>query len=141
MSIEKRVRILLTKAGPDTHTRGISILMQRLRDAGVEVIYTGLFQTAETIVASAIQEDVDFIFLSSHLGGHMALSQRIIELLKQKGAEDIALVVGGMIPQRDFFALKALGVKEAFLPHTLASTVIDFVNAQRGVTAAKESSA
>jgi len=135
---EGKVRILLAKAGPDTHVRGISILMVRLRDAGMETIYTGLYQTPETIVAAAVQEDVDFIFLSSHLGGHIALAQRIIELLKEKGAEHIALVVGGVIPRRDFPKLKALGVKEAFLPHTLPSTVIDFVKAEVAAPAAKE---
>ncbi len=137
MSSERKVRILLAKAGLDTHVRGISILMVRLRDAGMETIYTGLFQTPETIVAAAIQEDVDFIFLSSHLGGHITLAQRIIELLKENGAENIALVVGGVIPRKDFPTLKALGVREAFLPHTLPSTVIDFVKAQIAAPAAK----
>ncbi len=120
----------MAKAGPDTHVRGLSILMVRLRDAGMETIYTGLYQTPETIVAAATQEDVDFIFLSSHLGRHMALAEQIMALLKEKGAEHIALAVGGVIPRKDFPALKELGVKGAFLPHTLTSTVIDFVKAQ-----------
>lgn len=126
----RKVRILLAKAGPDTHVRGLSILMVRLRDAGMETIYTGLYQTPETIVAAAIQEDVDFIFLSSHLGGHIALAEQITKLLKEKGAEHIALVVGGVIPRRDFAKLKEMGVAGAFLPHTLTKTVIDFVNSQ-----------
>lgn len=137
MKAKRKVKILLAKAGPDAHTRGVSILLARLRDAGMEVIYTGRFQTPETIVASAIQEDVDFIFLSDHLGSHIALSRRIIELLKEKEAEHIALVVGGLIPERDIPILKGLGVRGAFPPHTLASVVIDFVNSQAGSLAAK----
>ena len=130
MTSKRKIRILLAKAGPDTHVRGLSILMVRLRDAGMETIYTGLYQTPETIVAAATQEDVDFIFLSSHLGRHMALAEQIMALLKEKGAEHIALAVGGVIPRRDFARLKELGVSGAFQPHTLTSTVIDFVKAQ-----------
>lgn len=127
----RKVRILLAKAGPDTHVRGLSILMSRLRDAGMETIYTGLYQTPETIVAAAIQEDVDFIFLSSHLGRHMALAKQTMKLLKEKGVDDrIKLAVGGVIPKRDFTPLKDMGVAGAFQPHTLTGTVIDFVNAQ-----------
>jgi methylmalonyl-CoA mutase C-terminal domain/subunit len=137
MKSKRKVKILLAKAGPDAHTRGVSILLARLRDAGMEVIYTGRFQTPETIVAAAIQEDVDFIFLSDHLGSHIALSRKIIELLKEKKAEDISLVVGGLIPERDIPTLKALGAKGAFPPHTLASTVIDFVNRQTDSLVAK----
>lgn len=127
----------MAKAGPDTHVRGLSILMVRLRDAGMETIYTGLYQTPETIVAAATQEDVDFIFLSSHLGRHMALAEHIMALLKEKGAEHIALAVGGVIPRKDFPALKELGVSGAFQPHTLTSTVIDFVKAQTAETMKK----
>jgi len=137
MKANRKIKILLAKPGPDAHTRGVSILLARLRDAGMEVIYTGRFQTPETIVAAAIQEDVDFIFLSDHLGSHIALSRKIIELLKGKKAEQIALVVGGLIPERDIPTLKALGAKGAFPPHTLPSTVIDFVNSQTGSLSAK----
>ena len=136
MKVKRKVKILLAKAGPDAHTRGVSILLARLRDAGMEVIYTGRFQTPETIVAAATQEDVDFIFLSDHLGSHIALSRKIIALLKEKGAEDIALVVGGLIPERDIPTLKALGAKGAFPPHTLPSTVIDFVRRETSSLAA-----
>jgi methylmalonyl-CoA mutase C-terminal domain/subunit len=126
---DRKVRILLAKAGPDTHVRGLSILMSRLRDAGMETIYTGLYQSPETIVAAALQEDVDFIFLSSHLGRHKALAADIMKLLKEKGVADrVALAVGGVIPKRDFAPLKEMGVTGAFQPHTLASKVIDFVN-------------
>jgi len=126
---DRKIRILLAKAGPDTHVRGISILMSRLRDAGMETIYTGLYQSPETIVNAAVQEDVDFIFLSSHLGRHLALAQDIMALLKKKGVEKrIALAVGGVIPKRDFATLKELGVAGAFQPHTLVNIVIDFVN-------------
>jgi methylmalonyl-CoA mutase C-terminal domain/subunit len=128
---DRKIRILLAKAGPDTHVRGISILISRLRDAGMETIYTGLYQTPESIVASAIQEDVDFIFLSSHLGRHVALAEEIMKLLKEKYVEDrIRLAVGGVIPRKDFARLKRMGVIGAFQPHTLASVVIDFVNSQ-----------
>ena len=136
MNTTRKARILIAKAGLDAHTRGVSILIKRLRDAGMEVIYTGRFQTPETIVAAAIQEDVDFIFLSDHLGSHIALSKRILELLRERGAEHISLVVGGMIPERDIPTLKALGVKGAFPPHTLPSTVIQFVNDQLASRAA-----
>ena len=128
---DRKVRILLAKAGPDTHVRGLSILMSRLRDAGMETIYTGLYQTPESIVASAIQEDVDFIFLSSHLGRHVALAEQTMKLLKENHVEDrIKLAVGGVIPKKDFPKLKSMGVTGVFQPHTLTSVVIDFVNAQ-----------
>ena len=127
----RKIRILLAKAGPDTHVRGLSILMSRLRDAGMETIYTGLYQTPESIVASAIQEDVDFIFLSSHLGRHLALAEEIMKLLKGKGVDDrVRLAVGGVIPRKDFAPLKKMGVTGAFQPHTLVKIVIDFVNSQ-----------
>ena len=129
MKKDRKIRILLAKAGPDTHVRGISILMSRLRDAGMETIYTGLYQSPETIVEAAVQEDVDFIFLSSHLGRHVALARDIMTLLKKKGVDRrIALAVGGVIPKRDFEPLKEIGVAGAFQPHTLANVVIDFVN-------------
>jgi len=127
---DKKLRILFAKAGPDTHVRGITILLPRLRDAGYEVIYTGLYQTPESIVAAAIQEDVDFVFLSSHLSGHMALSEQIMKLLKQKQATGIELVVGGLIPKRDFARLKEMGVKKAFMPMTLPSTIMDWVKSE-----------
>ena len=127
---EKKLRILFAKAGPDTHVRGIIILLPRLRDAGYEVIYIGLYQTPESIVAAAIQEDVDFVFLSSHLSGHMALSEQIMKLLKQKQATGIELVVGGLIPKRDFARLKEMGVKKAFMPMTLPSTIMDWVKSE-----------
>ena len=129
MRKDRKIRILLAKAGPDTHVRGISILMSRLRDAGMETIYTGLYQSPETIVEAAVQEDVDFIFLSSHLGRHVALARDIMALLKKKGVDKrIALAVGGVIPKRDFEPLREIGVTGAFQPHTLANVVIDFVN-------------
>jgi methylmalonyl-CoA mutase C-terminal domain/subunit len=127
----REIRILLAKAGPDTHVRGLSILMSRLRDAGMETIYTGLYQTPESIVASAVQEDVDFIFLSSHLGRHLALAEQIMQLLKDKGVDDrIRLAVGGVIPRKDFVPLKKMGVTGAFQPHTLTNRVIEFVNSE-----------
>ena len=122
----RKLRILLGKFG-EGHNEALLNLAKRLGDAGFEVIYTGLFQTPETIVAAAIQEDVDYIFLSSHLSGHMALSEQIVALLKEKQADGIDLVVGGLVPKRDFAPLQAVGVKKAFMPLTLASTVVDWV--------------
>jgi methylmalonyl-CoA mutase C-terminal domain/subunit len=130
---ENKLRILFAKAGPDTHVRGITILIPRLRDAGFEVIYTGLYQTPESIVAAAIQEDVDFIFLSSHLSGHMALSEQIMKLLREKQTEGIDLVVGGLVPKRDFARLKEMGIKKAFMPMTLPNTIIDWVKSEATV--------
>ena len=130
---ENKLRILFAKAGSDTRVRGITILIPRLRDAGFEVIYTGLYQTPESIVAAAIQEDVDFIFLSSHLSGHMALSEQIMKLLKEKQTEGIDLVVGGLVPKRDFAPLKEMGVKKAFMPMTLPNTIIDWVKSEAAV--------
>ena len=127
---EKKLRILFAKAGPDTHVRGITILIPRLRDAGHEVIYTGLFQSPETIVAAAVQEDVDYIFLSSHLSGHLSLSEQIMKLLKDQQAEGIDLVVGGLIPKRDFAPLKAMGVKKAFMPLTLPNVITEWVKSE-----------
>ena len=127
---ERRLRILFAKAGPDTHVRGITILLPRLRDAGFEVIYTGLYQTPESIVAAAIQEDVDFIFLSSHLSGHIALSEQIMRLLKRNQADGIDLVVGGLVPKRDFPRLKEIGVKKAFMPMALPNAIIDWVKSE-----------
>jgi methylmalonyl-CoA mutase, C-terminal domain len=135
----RKIRILLAKAGPDTHVRGLSILMSRLRDAGMETIYTGLYQTPESIVAAAVQEDVDFIFLSSHLGRHVALAEEIMALLKEKWVDDrIKLAVGGVIPKKDFARLKKMGVTGAFQPHTLTNKVIEFVNSEIKSTDKKE---
>jgi methylmalonyl-CoA mutase C-terminal domain/subunit len=125
--LEKKIRILLAKAGLDGHDRGIKVVARALRDAGVEVIYTGRRQTPEMIVEAARQEDVDGIGVSLLSGAHMRIFPRIIELLKDKGAQDIAVFGGGIIPPPDIGELKKLGVVEIFTPGTPTYTIVDFV--------------
>jgi len=124
---ERKIRVLVAKPGLDGHDRGAKIVARALRDAGFEVIYTGLHQTPEQIVATAVQEDVDAIGLSVLSGAHNYLFKRVLELLKEKGADDIAVFGGGIIPQEDIQALKALGVKELFTPGTSTQDIIRFV--------------
>ncbi len=124
---ERKVRVLVAKPGLDGHDRGAKIVARALRDAGFEVIYTGLHQTPEQIVATAIQEDVDAIGLSVLSGAHNYLFKRVLELLKEKGADDSVVFGGGIIPPEDIVALKALGVKEIFTPGTSTQTIIQFV--------------
>jgi methylmalonyl-CoA mutase cobalamin-binding domain/chain len=124
---DRKVRVIVAKPGLDGHDRGAKIVARALRDAGFEVIYTGLHQTPEQIVATAIQEDVDAIGLSVLSGAHNYLFARVLELLREKGAEDIALFGGGIIPQEDVTALKAMGVKELFTPGTSTQDIIRFV--------------
>ena len=117
----------MAKPGLDGHDRGAKVIARALRDAGFEVIYTGLHQTPEQIVAVAIQEDVDAIGLSVLSGAHNYLFARVLELLREKGADDIAVFGGGIIPQEDILALKALGVKELFTPGTSIQDIVRFV--------------
>jgi methylmalonyl-CoA mutase C-terminal domain/subunit len=124
---ERKVRVIVAKPGLDGHDRGAKIVARALRDGGFEVIYTGLHQTPEQIVATAIQEDVDAIGLSVLSGAHNYLFARVLELLREKGAEDIAVFGGGIIPQEDIAALKALGVKELFTPGTSTQDIVRFV--------------
>ncbi|HEY7205527.1 MAG TPA: cobalamin B12-binding domain-containing protein [Methylomirabilota bacterium] len=124
---ERKIRVLVAKPGLDGHDRGAKIVARALRDAGFEVIYTGLHQTPEQIVATAVQEDVDAIGLSVLSGAHNYLFKRVLDLLKEKGADDIALFGGGIIPQDDIQALKAIGVKELFTPGTSTQDIIRFV--------------
>src|SRR5512147_2914891 len=112
------LRILIGKVGLDGHDRGVKLIARALRDAGMEVIYTGLHQTPEQIVAAAIQEDVDAIGLSSLAGAHDYLFPKVIELLKEKGAEDIIVFGGGIVPEEDMPALTQAGVKAIFTPGT-----------------------
>jgi len=123
----KPIRILIGKVGLDGHDRGVKLVARALRDAGVEVIYTGLHQTPEQVVATAIQEDVDGIGLSMLSGAHNYLFPRIIQLLKEQGAGDIAVFGGGIIPEDDFDPLKAAGVRMLFLPGTSMSEIVAFV--------------
>ena len=115
------------QAGLDGHDRGAKIVARALRDAGFEVIYTGLHQTPEQVVATAIQEDADAIGLSVLSGAHNYLFKRVIELLKEKGADDIAVFGGGIIPPEDIAELKAMGVKEIFTPGTSTQDIVRFV--------------
>ena len=124
---EKRLRILVAKPGLDGHDRGAKIIARALRDAGFEVIYTGLHQTPEMIAEAAAQEDVDAIGLSILSGAHMTLFPAVIDLLKQKGIEDIALFGGGIVPPEDIPTLKKLGVKEIFTPGASTEEIITWV--------------
>lgn len=124
---ERKIRVLIAKPGLDGHDRGAKIVARALRDAGFEVIYTGLHQTPEQVVATAIQEDVDAIGLSVLSGAHNYLFKRVLELLKEKGAGDIVVFGGGIIPPEDIAALKAMGVKELFTPGTSTQIIIKFV--------------
>jgi methylmalonyl-CoA mutase C-terminal domain/subunit len=124
---ERKIRVLVAKPGLDGHDRGAKIVARALRDAGFEVIYSGLHQTPEQIVATAVQEDVDAIGLSVLSGAHNYLFARVLDLLKEKGADDIAVFGGGLIPQEDIQALKGLGVKELFTPGTSTQDIIRFV--------------
>ncbi|MBP1685377.1 MAG: methylmalonyl-CoA mutase [Deltaproteobacteria bacterium] len=126
---EKRLRILVAKPGLDGHDRGAKIIARALRDAGFEVIYTGLHQTPEMIAEAAAQEDVDAIGLSILSGAHMTLFPAVIDLLKQKGIDDVAVFGGGIIPPEDIPELKTLGVKEIFTPGASTEDIINWVRA------------
>ena len=126
---ERQLRIIVAKPGLDGHDRGAKIIARALRDAGFEVIYTGLHQTPEMIVAAAVQEDVDAVGLSIMSGAHMTLFPAVIDLLRQKGAGDIAVFGGGIIPQDDVPRLKELGVAEVFLPGSSTQAIIDWIRA------------
>ena len=129
MSPERTVRVVVAKPGLDGHDRGAKIVARALRDAGFEVTYTGLHQTPEQIVATAVQEDADAIGLSVLSGAHNYLFKRVLELLKEKGAEDVVVFGGGIIPPEDVAALKAIGVKELFTPGTSTQDIVRFVRA------------
>jgi len=125
--VERKRRILVAKPGLDGHDRGAKIIARALRDAGFEVIYTGLHQTPEMIVRSAIQEDVDAIGLSILSGAHNHLFPRVIQLLQDEGAGDKLVFGGGIIPQGDIPKLKQAGISEIFTPGTPLQTIVDFV--------------
>jgi len=125
--MEKKIRLLIAKPGLDGHDRGAKIIARALSDAGMEVIYTGLHQTPEQIVAAALQEDVDGIGLSILSGAHMAHIRSVLRLLKKRKAEDIFVFAGGIIPKRDISKLKKTGVLEIFTPGAETSEVINFV--------------
>lgn len=125
----RKIRVLIAKPGLDGHDRGAKVIARALRDAGMEVIYTGLRQTPEQIVAAALQEDVDVIGLSILSGAHNAICPRVMALLKEKGLDHVIVVVGGIIPDVDIPRLKALGIAEVFLPGTSLQEIVDFIRA------------
>lgn len=124
------IRILIAKPGLDGHDRGAKVLVRALRDAGFEVVYTGLFQTPEMIASAALQEDVQVIGLSILSGAHMTLFPRIMEELRGRGLDDVLVVAGGTIPKSDIPAIKELGVAEVFGPGTQFTTIIDFIRSR-----------
>ena len=123
----KPIRVLIAKPGLDGHDRGAKIIARALRDAGMEVIYSGLRQTPEQIVNAALQEDVDCIGLSILSGAHNIIFPRIMELLKEKRVDDVLVIAGGIIPNQDIPTLKAIGVDEIFLPGTSTETIVDYI--------------
>jgi len=126
--MKRKVRVLITKPGLDGHETGAKLIARALRDAGMEVIYTGMRQTPEMIVATAVQEDVDVIGLSILSGAHKELCSRIAHLLKEKSADNIAVIVGGIIPHQDIPILKEMGIDGVFGPGTTTKAVVDFIN-------------
>jgi methylmalonyl-CoA mutase C-terminal domain/subunit len=126
---ERKIRVLIAKPGLDGHDRGAKVIARALRDSGMEVIYTGLRQTPEQIVAAAVQEDVDAIGLSILSGAHNVLFPEIMRLLKEENAEAIVVFAGGIIPEQDVPKLKAMGIREIFLPGTPTSTAVNAIRA------------
>ena len=125
----RKIRVLVAKPGLDGHDRGAKVIARALRDAGMEVIYTGLRQTPEQIVAAALQEDADVIGLSILSGAHNHIAPRLMDLLKAKGLDDVLVVIGGIIPDLDIPKLKEIGVKGIFLPGTPMHEIVEFINA------------
>lgn len=123
----RKIRILVAKPGLDGHDRGARVVARAFRDAGFEVIYSGLHQTPEQIVATALQEDVDLIGLSCLSGAHMYLFRRVLEVLKEKRADDIPVIAGGIIPKEDIPKLKEFGIKEVFLPGSSLEEIVRWV--------------
>jgi len=128
----KKIRVVVAKPGLDGHDRGAKIIARALRDAGMEVIYTGLHQTPEQIAETVLQEDADAVGLSILSGAHMTLVPRVVELLKEQGAEDVVVTVGGTIPAEDIPELKKLGVAEIFTPGAPTQEIIDFLRSSVG---------
>ncbi len=125
--MERKIKVLVAKPGLDGHDRGAKVVAAALRDAGMEVIYTGLHQTPEMIVEAAVQEDVDAVGLSILSGAHMTLFPRVLELLRQRGAGHILLTGGGIIPEKDAQDLKSMGVGKLFTPGTATTEIVDYI--------------
>jgi len=133
---EKKLRVLVAKPGLDGHDRGAKVIARALRDAGMEVIYTGLRQTPEMIASAAAQEDVDVIGLSILSGAHNTICPRLMDLLREKNMSDVTVLVGGIIPEQDIPALKAAGIAEIFLPGTSTIDIVEFIRKRFGLAAA-----
>ena len=129
---DRKIRVLVAKPGLDGHDRGAKVVARALRDAGMEVIYTGIRQTPEMIAEAALQEDVDVVGLSILSGAHMALCPRVVELLQAQDMADVVVLVGGIIPDDDVTPLKALGVKGVFGPGTSTGEIVRFIREQVG---------
>lgn len=130
--MDRPIRVLIAKPGLDGHDRGAKVIARALRDAGMEVIYSGLRQTPEQIATAAVQEDVDVVGLSILSGAHNVLFPEILRMLKEKGAGDILVLAGGIIPDKDIVALKGLGIREIFLPGTSTQTLVEFIQKEIG---------
>jgi methylmalonyl-CoA mutase C-terminal domain/subunit len=126
----KKIRVVIAKPGLDGHDRGAKVIARALRDAGMEVVYLGLRQTPEMIVAAALQEDADVIGLSILSGAHMHICPKVMELLKQKGLDHVLVIIGGIIPDVDIPKLQAMGVRGIFLPGTPMQDIVDFIGAR-----------
>ncbi|MFQ5796748.1 MAG: cobalamin B12-binding domain-containing protein, partial [Candidatus Bipolaricaulia bacterium] len=127
MEQERKIRVLVAKAGLDGHDRGVKVIAEALRDAGMEVIYTGLHNTPAQVVEAALQEDVDVIGLSLLSGAHMTIFPKVLKLMKEKGLEDVVFVGGGIIPEDDRKQLKEMGVAELFGPGTPLSEIVSYI--------------
>lgn len=125
--MERKIRVLIAKAGLDGHDRGAKVIAAALRDAGMEVIYTGLRQTPEMIVEAALQEDVDIIGISILSGAHMTIFPKVLKLMKEKGLDDVLLTGGGIIPKEDIQKLKEMGVGELFTPGTPTTEIAEYI--------------
>ena len=137
MAADLKIRVVVAKPGLDGHDRGAKIIARALRDAGMEVIYTGLHQTPEQIAATVIQEDADAIGLSILSGAHMTLVPKVVELLRSEQADDVVLTVGGTIPADDIEELKKLGVAEVFTPGAPTQQIVDFIREAVGARRAE----
>jgi methylmalonyl-CoA mutase C-terminal domain/subunit len=130
--MSRPIRVLIAKPGLDGHDRGAKVIARALRDAGMEVIYSGLRQTPEQIVAAAIQEDVDVVGLSILSGAHNVLFPEVMRMLRERGGQEILVVAGGIIPEKDIPRLKQIGIREIFLPGTSTQTLVEFIRKEAG---------